>query len=141
MIIHDIISLHFGVLRRVCFPMCIYTWNCKKRPYEAIRRQIWRVRYLYTARPCLYHGLFAVLCYAIDRRRRPALHGWRFKSKKTDYKSLCADLMIFEILLKILLLRFLGRLENRHIFLTIFTEDLRNTTTYARARGKFFKIF
>jgi len=73
MIIQDIISLHFGVLRRVCFPMCIYTWNCKKRPYRPIWRQIWHIRYCDTIKPWLYHGLFAMPCYAIDRRRRPAL--------------------------------------------------------------------
>ena len=72
MIIQCVISRLFGVLRRVCVSMCIYTCDSNKRPYMPIWRQIWRVRYLYTIRPCLYHGLFAMPCYAIDRRRRPA---------------------------------------------------------------------
>ena len=70
MIIQCIICLLFGVLRRVNVHMCIYTWNCLKRPYEAIWRQIWHIRYLYTIRPCLYNGLFAMVCYAIGRRRQ-----------------------------------------------------------------------
>ena len=64
-IIQCVISRLFGVLRRVCVSMCIYTWNCQKRLYKPIWRQIWRVRYLYTIRPCLYHGFVAMPCYVV----------------------------------------------------------------------------
>lgn len=70
MIFQDVIGLLFGVLRRVYVNTCIYTWNRFKRPYKPIWRQIWRVRYLYTARPWLHHGLLAVVCYAIGRKRQ-----------------------------------------------------------------------